>query len=311
MFITSNIVRSVTRSKDSRLRCISICRENEKYLHTLSNINCDIYILPHAGLSGWKTTVSEVPDNVFVLTKDLDKCNLPAFDFVMCHGRMQEFDLAHSLSSSLHIPIVTVDHVTTAVKQKLPMDSLANIHANNLAHRVGDINISISDKIKHSWNSSTHGISISIPSVINEKYTKGTTKKSRDFVIDNNIPNDFAGKIQNPIDKFGCALRFGPESEIDISSFKYYINTWNNIDNKTLEAMACGCVTISPKTDETETIIKHEENGLLFGDPLELDRIMSLCLEGKYDYISDASKQYTKDNHLNYEEHDKHCLCRR
>ena len=65
MLITPNIIRSATRDSNDRLKCLSVCRENEKYLATLSDINCDIYILLADGLSAWKPTIYKMQQNVF------------------------------------------------------------------------------------------------------------------------------------------------------------------------------------------------------------------------------------------------------
>jgi hypothetical protein len=303
MLITSNIIRSATRGSKDRLKCLSVCRENEKYLSTLSDINCDIYILLADGLSEWKPTISKMPQNVFALRKAVEHSELVGFDFIMCHGRLHEFDFAHSLSNALHLPLVTVDHVSERVKQKLPFNASAEAEINHILPRVGDINISNSNEIKDSWNSSTHGISITIPPYVTTANVEN--EKQHKIIIDNNLPSQFSGQLEALADEFGCAVRFGEQAEADISEFEFYINTWNNIDNKTLEAMACGCITLSPRSPETETVIIEGENGLLFEDMDDLKRIIKECLEDKHQHISANARQFIIDNYSNKEEFDK------
>ena len=303
MLITPNIIRSATRGSKDRLKCLSVCRENEKYLATLSDINCDIYILLADGLSGWKPTISKMPQNVFALSNAVEHSGLVGFDFIMCHGRLHEFDFVYSLSNALHLPLVTVDHVSENVKQKLPFSASAKVEIDHVLPRVGDINISNSNEIKDSWKTSTYGISITIPPYVSAKNIDN--EKQHKVIIDNNLPANFTGQVEALSNEFDCAVRFGEGAEEDISKFKFYVNTWNNIDNKTLEAMACGCVTMSPRSPETEIVITDGENGLLFEDIDDLRRIIKECLEDKHQHISSNARQFILDNHSNKEEFDK------
>ena len=301
MFVMSNILRSATRTPESRFRCISFCRENEKYIGLLSKCNCDIYIVRQDGLSDWKNSISPAPDNVFILNTDLHNCGISYFDFALCHGRLQEFDAAHSISSSLHIPLITIDHVSKRVFQKLPLHTTVNPNK-NLEERTGKINVALSEDIKSSWASSTHGISITIPTFVEKEHFE-TKKNRKGFLFDNNAPSESIAPIQSVISSFNCVPRFSPDKIEKPGDFKYYINTWNNIDNKTLEAMAASCICISPRTPETEQVIKHGENGLLYSNIADLEKIMTECKSGKWkidecwDSIGSNSKEYILNNH--------------
>ena len=302
MLVTSNIINSAFRKQGDRLKCLCVCRENEKYISSLSDLNCDIYIIAKDGVSGWKTTVSKLPNNIFVLTKDISQISSTEFDFIMCHDRLHEFDLAHAISQTLHIPLLTVDHVSSAIKQKLPMASKIEADTQQFLYRVGDINISTSKAIKDSWSSSTYGISIEIPPFV-EQYSN--TEKTKSFVIDNNIPSQYASQLEQIVSGSECELRFGDKNEIDISAFKFYINTWNNIDNKTLEAMSFGCITFSPRSEETERVIEHGVNGILYDNIEDLKQLMSEAATGKYDEIAKASIDYISSNYSNKVEYNK------
>tara|TARA_R110002110_G_scaffold113360_2_gene281530 strand:- start:586 stop:1548 length:963 start_codon:yes stop_codon:yes gene_type:complete len=295
MFVISNILRSVTRTPESRFRCLSFCRENEKYLDLLSKCNCDIYIVRQDGLSDWKNSISPAPDNVFVLDADLHNCDVSYFDFVLCHGRLQEFDAANNISSSLHIPLITVDHVSKRIFQKIPLHTTVNPN-NHLEGRVGKINVALSEDIKTSWTSATHGISITIPTFVGKESFE-TKENRKDFLFDNNAPAQSIAPIQNVVSLFNCVPRFTPDKVEKPGDFKYYINTWNNIDNKTLEAMAASCICMSPKTPETEQVIKHGENGLLYENIADLKKVMTECKSGKWDSIGSNSKEYILQNH--------------
>ena len=295
MFVMSNILRSVTRTSESRFRCLSFCRENEKYINLLSKCNCDIYVVRQDGLSDWKNSISPAPDNLFVLNADLNNCGVSYFDFVLCHGRLQEFDAAHKVSFSLHIPLITIDHVSKRVFQKLPLHTTVNPN-NHLEGRTGKINVALSEDIKSSWASATHGISITIPTFVEEESFE-TKEDRKGFLFDNNAPSESIAPIESVVSSFNCVPRFSPDKVESPGDFKYYINTWNNIDNKTLEAMAASCICMSPRTPETEQVIKHGENGLLYANVADLEKIMAECKSGKWDSIGSNSKEYILNNH--------------
>ena len=295
MFVMSNILRSVTRTPESRFRCISFCRENEKYISLLSKCNCDIYVVRQEGLSDWKNSISPAPDNVFVLNTDLHSCSVSYFDFVLCHGRLQEFDAANNISASLHIPLITIDHVSKRIFQKIPLHTSVN-PSNYLEGRVGKVNVALSEDIKTSWTSATHGISITIPTFVGEDSFE-TKEDRKGFLFDNNVPSQSISPMENIFSSFNCTPRFHQDKAEKPGDFKYYINTWNNIDNKTLEAMAASCICISPKTPETEQVITHGENGLLYSGMSDLNKIMTECKSGKWDSIGSNSKEYILNNH--------------
>ena len=295
MFVMSNILRSVTRTPESRFRCISFCRENEKYISLLSKCNCDIYVVRQEGLSDWKNSISPAPDNVFVLNTDLHSCSVSYFDFVLCHGRLQEFDAANNISASLHIPLITIDHVSKRIFQKIPLHTSVN-PSNYLEGRVGKVNVALSEDIKTSWTSATHGISITIPTFVGEDSFE-TKEDRKGFLFDYNVPSQSISPMENIFSSFNCTPRFHQDKAEKPGDFKYYINTWNNIDNKTLEAMAASCICISPKTPETEQVITHGENGLLYSGMSDLNKIMTECKSGKWDSIGSNSKEYILNNH--------------
>ena len=292
----NNIVRSATREKEDTLKCLTFCRENERYFNLLSKCNCELYVIPKAEQSNWKPTVSEVPENVFVFRDENVAFGARSFfDCVISNDRLQEFDMATSISQSLHIPHITIDHVSKSIVQKLPAASQVNI-GGPIEDRVGNINVSLSKDIKKSWNANAQGISIEIPLCID--HVNNIDKKDpsqNDIVIDNNVPQELMNAIEDRLGQIKIIPRFPEKSFENIKNAKTYINTWNNIDIKTLEAMAFGCITISPRTPETESVIEDKKNGLLFSDFSELPKVLKKCKEGAYDKISQKSIETAKE----------------
>jgi hypothetical protein len=250
-------------------------------------------VVKYEGLSDWKESITSSPENLFVLNKELHECNISFFDFVICNGRLQEFDVADSLAASLHVPLITVDHVGKGIFQKLPLHSSVSPPI-PLESRVGKINVALSDDIKKSWEASTYGISITIPTTVDSRFFE-KKKKEKEFLLDNNVPMEIMTHLQGLVSEFNCSPRFYPDKQEDPLDFKFYINTWNNIDNKTLEAMAAGCISLSPRTPETERIITHEENGLLFSDTQDLRTLMEDCKNGKYAEVGDNAREHVSN----------------
>ena len=302
MSIMNNIIRSATRKKGEALRCLTFCRENERYLRLLSMCNCELYIIPQSNQSDWKPNVAEIPPNFFVFKDESTGfSSRPFFDCIIANDRLQEFDLALSLSNSLHIPIITIDHVSSKVIQKLPAASKVTV-GSNLEPRVGNINVCISENIKESWNTTSQGISICIPPYLDTKDSEREEPKEG-IVVDNNVPSEVMNTLTSYLSKFKLTPRFPEAAFENTNKAKVYINTWNNIDVKSLEAMSLGCLTISPRTPETEAVIEDKKNGLLFSDVTELPKMLELCNSGVYgDHIvKEARETVVKENSIDKE----------
>ena len=298
MLITNNVIRSATRDKSTRLACVVICRENETFLENLAKLDCDFYIIRQPGLSDWKSAIANKPDNVYLIEDLTDMLGVPV-DFAICNDRLQEFDLGYQVSLLAHIPLVLIDHVSSDIKQKLPL--FASVGDNQSFYtRPSDINISLSENIKKSWPSNT--ISICIPPLINESCFDYEVDSKEGVLIDNNIPQDAVNVIANVFNRADCTFRYVDNTNCsDPKNYKVYVNTWNNIGTKTLQAMAAGCITISPRNKETESLIEHEKNGLLFEGPKHLYDLVDKSLNGDYSHIIKNSVETAREMSCNEE----------
>ena len=284
----NNVIRSATRDhQKTKIRCLTFCRDNEKFISLLSKCNCEVYIVPKQGFSDWKSAIGGMPENIFPLRHDSLVPRIPYVDCVIINDRLQEWDMGSSISQSLHVPLVVVDHVSRDCIQKLPINGSVQV-GEPLELRHGDINISLSDEIRESWQSNAYGISITIPPYIQKKQSQ---KKKSLVVVDNNVPAEVLTAVDGVLKGIETVGRF-PESDLEnIKRAKVYINTWNNIDVKTLEAIQLGAITISPRSKETERVIRHEENGLLYSNIAEIPQLVNDCLEDRYNNIPEESKK--------------------
>ena len=195
--------------------------------------------------------------------------------------------MGKSISQTLHIPVIMVDHVSRDCLQKLPLGGSVSV-GGALELRSGDINVSLSENIKESWNAGDYGVSVTIPPYVKEHNNE---EEKTLVVIDNNLPTEPLGIIERFTQEFGVVSRF-PESDLNnLEKAKVYINTWNNIDIKTIEAMSLGCITISPRTPESSRVIEHGKNGLLFSDISEIPDLIRSCLSGEQDSIQNEAKR--------------------
>ena len=294
MSIISNVIRSAMRTKEDTLKCLTFCRENEKYLSLFSKCNCELYVIPKPNQSDWKTTVSELSQNIFAFKDERNAFSRPFFDCVIANDRLQEFDMATAISNSHHVPLVTIDHASQKVVQKLPCGSAVNVQS-SLEGRGGNVNVCLSEDIKASWqsvsNPTWHGISITIPPHIKSEDIANSEKPRDGIIIDNNVPQAIMNTMELHLKEFNVAPRF-PETSLEkLRGSKVYINTWNTVDIKTLEAMSVGCITVSHRTPDTELIIEDKKNGILFSDISELPDIIKKCKEGAYDDIPKNAMQ--------------------
>ena len=288
----NNVIRSATRDHlKTKMRCLTFCRENEKFISLLSKCNCEVYIVPKQGFSDWNPAIAGIPENIFPLRHESLISMIPYVDCVIVNDRLQEWDMGLAISQSLHVPMLVVDHVSRNCIQKLPLNGSVTVDE-PLELRNGDLNVALSDEIRESWQSNAHGISITIPPYLQKQESQ---QKKNSIVVDNNLPAEVLSFIDNALKGIDVVSRF-PESNLkNIKRAKIYINTWNNIDLKTLEAMQLGSIVISCAAEETKKVIKHEINGLLFSDMSEIPQLVNSCLQGKYDNIPEEAKQTALD----------------
>ena len=68
-----------------------------------------------------------MPENIFPLRHDSLVPRIPYVDCVIINDRLQEWDMGSSISQSLHVPLVVVDHVSRDCIQKLPINGSVQV----------------------------------------------------------------------------------------------------------------------------------------------------------------------------------------
>lgn len=254
----STPVRSILRSVQGKRDCLDIMTYTNYpyYDWAISRVPHKFHayrgdLLP----STWAEDVLPKPQNFqydvvpdFGLGLDID--------LILCHNRLDQFDLAMKFSSFWHIP-------TCVVHQLLPRDMKFHHQWQSISARRGHSNIFLSNKIQEEWGIPGYIVPPGIPS----------------------IPRD--ENKQKEISHIDCQ---GPEKKLirqtlgnihfvkkgDFSASMMLINTTTGLfPIHALVAMAAGCCVLTQRMDELEGIVKHEETGLVYKDIAELQTLIS------------------------------------
>jgi len=302
VLLVNNIVRSVTRKDGDPLRCLTFCRENEKYLELLSKANCEIYVIVREGLSDWKSEMVPIPNNVFVLNQSIEETNISFFDCVIANDRLQEFDTMSDLSRQLHLPMITIDHASKQILQKLPFTNSVQT-TDPLDRKTGIVSVSVDSDIGNSWKGvSPGGLSLNIPFYIDmQKYRGADTKaKKEGAIIDNNVADPIMKLFESSLNGVVLSPLFIPSEapESVLRHAKVYVSTWSGLNLKLLEAMSSECIVVVPRNIDTESVIQDNYNGYLFSTLAELRDIVPKCLKQKGDEIGKRARNTIKDKYL-------------
>ena len=109
MYPIKNIIRSVTRKEDDLLKIITFCEIEEKYNNLLCQTGHEFYLWEENINNNWNKLVEDKPDNLLNLPSS-DRIYNSYFDLVVCHNRVEQYNVALSVSQALHIPLVIIDH---------------------------------------------------------------------------------------------------------------------------------------------------------------------------------------------------------
>ena len=298
MHVMNNLIRSATRTDGQTLKCLSFCRENEKFLSLFEGVNCEIYVMEKEGLSSWKEGISTIPSNVFLINGDINQFKDTYIDCVLINDKLQEFDLGVQLSHQLHAPIVLIDHAGEEQIQKNPFGISPNVNPAVMS-RSGNINITVGSSVQAKSAANPQAIRMTIePYVDSEMYSP--EEKTIPLTIDNNTPSELFHSFMEFASKSGAIGLFNNEdkkpSEI-MNSSKVFIATWSGMDIKTLEAMSSGCIVIAPDSPDIRGIIKHGETGFLYKTIDELQELLEESLSIESQDIGNAARQVVLDKY--------------
>lgn len=297
----NNLIRSATRTDGDKLKCLIVCRENEKFIKLLSNANCELYVIEHPGLSSWKENIEDLPENVFLIGKGIQEFKASYIDCIIVNDRLQEFDIGAQLSRQMHIPLILVDHATESQIQKNPFGVLMN-NDPALKERRGNINVTTGSSIQSGRQSDPVSVCMNVEIVADtSKYSPA--EKTNNIAIDNNAPPELFNAFQNLTERNAVGI-FGNEDgspEEILNKSKIFISTWSGMDIKILEAMSSGCTVIAPDTPDIRGVIEHGKTGFLYNTIQEMQAILNDNLENYDEEIGKAARQLVVDKYSDKE----------
>ena len=297
---TSCIVRGVLRNTEDigeKLNIILLSSPvYESYNYLLSQTNHNFYLWTENFNGEWKSIYLPKPDNFFHLPPNqLIFDQTVDYDFIIIHNRMQQFDIAHAISTALHIPIICLHHndlrfgVTNETSQPL---QLSTHKIQELLRRDPTIAVYDQESIMSSWQKPgsviNPGIQVElfkelsptqdrciVPAMANEEATKSTAQ----FL--SNILNTAIMGAAGSIDELLSYYSFG-DIFINLESY--------SIDIRTLQAMASNCIVVSKPNKILESYFEDTKSIMYANSERHMFEIVQYLQSAK------AHKELIKEN---------------
>ena len=298
MYPIKNIIRSVKRKKDDKLKVITFCETEEKYNSLLAHTGHDFYLWGEGIDSNWNELVENKPSNIYKLPDVSKNIYENYFDLVICHNRIEQYNISEALSQALHLPIIMVDHCGEKVLKPSPIFS--NVTTSDiklLYQREFLVNVCTHPQLVKEWPNANKGSIVINTGVDTEKYKPDNVEKSFSIVLDNFIPEPVA-KFLSSLNKYNIISTDREDKTNLYNQGSVFINTWKNINIKLLEAMACGTVPVCIDTPEITHVV-NKETGFIVKDVQEMisliDRIQNQ--EVNIEQIAKNAREYIVKNH--------------
>ena len=266
MYPIKNIIRSVKRTQEDNLKIITFCEAEEKYNHALSKTGHEFYLWNENINSEWNGLVEEKPSNVFNLPAASSNIYNSYFDLVICHNRIEQYNLGSSISHALHIPLIIIDHCGENIVKTSPI--FANVTTEDVTKLYEHefiINVCTHNSLISEWPHPSKGAVAINTGVDTNKYRPLNIEKNFTIVLDNFIPEPVA-QFLAPLNKYNIVSTDREDKTELYNQGDVFINTWKHINIKLLEAMACGTIPISIETPEIKHVIKNNETGFIAKD---------------------------------------------
>lgn len=299
MYPIKNIIRTVTRSSEDSLKIITFCESEEKYVHALSKTPHQFYLWNENIDSSWNTLVEDQPSNVFSLPSVSANIYDSYFDLVICHNRIEQYNIASAISHALHIPLIIVDHCGEKTLKPSPIFSnVTTEDINKLYTHDFIINVCTHDKLVSEWPHPSKG-SVAINNGVDlDKYRPLNIDKEFSIILDNYIPQPVA-QFLNPLNKYRIISTDIEDRDEIYNRGNVFINTWKDVNIKLLEAMACGTVPICIESPEIKNFIQNEKTGFIVKDVQHMTSVIDKIQNNEIntEEISKNAREYVAKHH--------------
>ena len=299
MYPIKNIIRSVKRKKDDKLKVITFCETEEKYNSLLAQTGHDFYLWGEGIDNNWNELVENKPSNIYKLPDVSKNIYENYFDLVVCHNRIEQYNIGEAISNSLHLPLIIIDHCGEKVLKASPIFSNVTTQDIKLLYqREFLLNVCTHNHLAKEWPHENKGSIVINTGIDTEKYKPENIEKSFSIVLDNFIPEPVA-QFLSSLNKYHI-ISTDREDKTNLYNYgSVFINTWKNINVKLLEAMSCGTVPICIESPEITHVVKNKETGFIVKDVQEMisliDRIQNQ--EVNIEQIAKNAREYIVKNH--------------
>lgn len=279
-----SILRKVNRT-DKKYNILTGCT-HESYETNLAKTGHNFYAYQHPSFKFWNESFRSIPDNYYILNKDLKEEQIPIdlqFDFVLSQNKFGQFQVLSQLAKRLHLPIISIEHT-------LPPEFWNRDVFENAKNMKGDINLFISEYSANKWGFKVNNLDTK---VVHHGIDTGVfvdRKEQRENVL-LSVVNDWINR------DYFCGFRLWQDVTKDLPVAVYgstpglsratsSIDELVDIHNKAniflntslvspipmalLEAMSSGCCPVTTATCMIPEIIEHGKNGLMSNNPNEL-----------------------------------------
>lgn len=179
MYPIKNIIRSVKRKKDDKLKVITFCETEEKYNSLLAQTGHDFYLWREGIDGNWNELVENKPSNIYNLPDVSKNIYENYFDLVICHNRIEQYNISEAISQSLHIPIIMIDHCGEKVLKTSPIFSnVTTPDIKLLYQREFLLNVCTHSQLAKEWPHENKGSIVINTAVDTEKYQPVNLEKS-------------------------------------------------------------------------------------------------------------------------------------
>lgn len=284
----ASITRAATRKFSEPLNILTF-PTHERYETSLAKTGHNFYAYRADGIKDWNTTHAPVPDNYYLLNKNLGENQIPLdldFDLVLSQNKFGQFQIAHPLSRSLHLPLVSLEHT-------LPVPYWSDDVKEQTRNMRGDVNIFISNYSIKDWGWDARNDTTVITHGVDSNLFKPDNLERENQIL--SVVNDWINRDwccgfsiwQNIIQglPFHVVGDTPGLSEVAAStedlvktyqSSRIFLNTStiSPVPTALLEAMSCGCAVVTTATCMIPEIIENGVNGFISNDETELKQYL-------------------------------------
>ena len=261
MYTVDNIVESALRTSGDELSILIINEGFDDYIERLTDGSYHNFYLVEDIYKEKQWTSKSFPVNL-KMQKRIQEIGIKNFDLIIVFNRAAAYSRATELSRTWHIPLIVIDHASSATKAPVPF--FANINIENpeaMFNHNGIVSVGVTDQVTKSWHSPSQGFGISIP-VPAKKYNVNIMANSQ-ILIDSDLPEAYIKSLSIDINPRLFTVK--PEEAT------IYLHLWKNVTPLMIDCMASGIPVVTFQSPDFADII-NSQSCVLIEDITPVDK---------------------------------------